>query len=921
MKSFTLAEPGLLAAWPVLIGFVLLLELRAGPRNAPLFWRVFLRSGLLGLLLLGLAGPRRTEEVPLAPRLVVLAEVFAGAPPEVQRESDAALDVLAAEARRRGVALDTLRFAGEAAAPGASAPDEPALLAPRQAFARAIDRFTAGERGGVLALATGRGLGDPAAWRAETDARGIERASWLVPRAAPPPAGIASSLEAWAVPPSTRGASALPFVVLANVPLSIALYVDGRRVQAVDLEGSAEATRHEGAIALPELADGPHEVALEASTLGSIGKSLWRERRIVVGRSAPTIGFLFAQPEPSWLLAAAAAQELALVPWTGADDRPGQSNASPRALVADAAALVGLGPDALAQLAAAVRNGLGLVVEAGTDPSAWAALAGTPLAAVLPLRPLEEEKPPAPEPALPPPPRPEPPPEPPREQKPPDPGKGRGATRRADEALPISLVLLIDRSGSMEGEKFEMALDAASRAARRLGQSDRMAIVAFAEDASVVTPMRVVGPGANVGLWLSGLAPTGRATNIHAALAKAGQLLERESSPILHAILITDGHQSPPGPLFASVVAPLRRMNVTITAIGIGDEAGLEDLRDIVRRAAGGRVLYAPRASEVPTVVTRDTTHLVTSRDERAAIEGLLADPTREPAPAEPLPEPLELPPAEEPPPEQLAPTPPPPPPIARAALVPEQAHEALAGLADATWPLVDRPRPSEALPGSRTVLKWAGEPARPVLVAGRSGIGRVLVWSLPANDSTLRAWTQSAALGAQILAAALPADGSDAAQPDLVVRAGPSGRSMLEVGAASGIDEDAALELTWRHADGRTLALPSITPTREARRVELPRSAPGTRFAVEARFAGRDLAPLHAIVPDALPPDWPRVDEAALVSAIGPRTESLSAYVATLPWGVQERSVDRSLACVGLALLLLLLDVALHRRPVRVLA
>src|SRR5207253_2906887 len=138
-----------------------------------------------------------------------------------------------------------------------------------------------------------------------------------------------------------------------------------------------------------------------------------------------------------------------------------------------------------------------------------------------PILPLVPKAPPTPAAAAPPPPPPLPPPEEPEpepepEQRP-DKGPGLVAARKPEEALPVSLLLVLDRSGSMSLEgKWKMATAVAEETAGLLAPSDRIGVVTFADDATVDVPMRTAGSVASLGLEV-GVVPDGN-TDIYRAL-------------------------------------------------------------------------------------------------------------------------------------------------------------------------------------------------------------------------------------------------------------------------------------------------------------------------------------------------------------------------------------------------------------------
>ena len=77
--------------------------------------------------------------------------------------------------------------------------------------------------------------------------------------------------------------------------------------------------------------------------------------------------------------------------------------------------------------------------------------------------------------------------------------KGRGSSDGASKKVtrPVNLALIIDRSGSMRGQKIEDARAAASKMIDNLRDGDRAAIVSYASDVRVDVPNTVISPGSS----------------------------------------------------------------------------------------------------------------------------------------------------------------------------------------------------------------------------------------------------------------------------------------------------------------------------------------------------------------------------------------------------------------------------------------
>ncbi len=108
--------------------------------------------------------------------------------------------------------------------------------------------------------------------------------------------------------------------------------------------------------------------------------------------------------------------------------------------------------------------------------------------------------------------------------------------------LPKDLVLVIDRSGSMEGEKMVQAREAAAFILERLAPEDRFGVIAFDHDILELTPGLVPADPANVSAALREVRRlTARGmTNIHESLLRAMGWLEPADRP-QYVLFLTDG--------------------------------------------------------------------------------------------------------------------------------------------------------------------------------------------------------------------------------------------------------------------------------------------------------------------------------------------------------------------------------------------
>lgn len=380
----------------------------------------------------------------------------------------------------------------------------------------------------------------------------------------------------------------------------------------------------------------------------------------------------------------------------------------------------GTGTRASEALAARVAGGSGLLVLGGPGRHGLSRLRGTALEAILPAT-LPEVPAEAPPPLAPP----DPPVRPPATDRPrPEIDDGER------EALRVALLLCIDRSGSMAGERLAMAQQAAIAAARTLSPQDRIGVLAFDDDPEWAVPFQSAGDVASIWKRIAALRPGG-GTNFHPALRTAYRAMLDEPCPIRHVILLTDGVTR--GALFRDMVEEGTAAGITLSTVAIGDGAET-NLLALLALWGRGRLYPATDPDRLPQIVTVDTRRFtIAPRDEalrrREADVGARADDAGGDRPAPP-----DAPAA--------APTPDDTPPSAPTTRTPRVARVAtfLRGLERETWPPLRHPETLRARGAASEPLVFDGIGA--AVVVGRAGAGRVaLVAADVATDEAAELW------------------------------------------------------------------------------------------------------------------------------------------------------------------------------------
>ena len=177
------------------------------------------------------------------------------------------------------------------------------------------------------------------------------------------------------------------------------------------------------------------------------------------------------------------------------------------------------------------------------------------------------------------------------------------------ERAPLNIALVIDRSGSMTGQKIERAKEAAIQAIRRLDSRDIVSVVVFDNNIDVLIPATKVSNLEGMERKIRSIEPGGT-TALHAGTQKGAEEVQKffEKGIVNRVILLSDG-QANVGPSSPAQLAELGRTlggkGISVTTLGLGSDYN-EDLMSRLASASDGNHKFIESASEMAEIFQRE---------------------------------------------------------------------------------------------------------------------------------------------------------------------------------------------------------------------------------------------------------------------------------------------------------------------------
>ncbi|MBC7830835.1 MAG: VWA domain-containing protein, partial [Hyphomicrobium sp.] len=183
-------------------------------------------------------------------------------------------------------------------------------------------------------------------------------------------------------------------------------------------------------------------------------------------------------------------------------------------------------------------------------------------------------------------------------------------TAKNERRTPVNVAIVIDRSGSMQGDRIAAAREGARVALKRLSSDDIVSLVSYNHDFDVLSPAAPLRDSRDKLIEAIDNLQASGTTALYAGVQEGGRQVEKfvSDNNVNRVILLSDGlanvGPSTPGEL-AELGRKLASKGISVSTIGLGLDYN-EDLMQRLAAASDGNHAFVERPSDLAEIFDRE---------------------------------------------------------------------------------------------------------------------------------------------------------------------------------------------------------------------------------------------------------------------------------------------------------------------------
>ncbi len=186
---------------------------------------------------------------------------------------------------------------------------------------------------------------------------------------------------------------------------------------------------------------------------------------------------------------------------------------------------------------------------------------------------------------------------------------------------PVNLTLVLDRPGSMSGQKLQKAKEATITALRRLSERDLFSLVVYDHNVSTLVPPQSAANSEWIEARIREISAGGNTALFGAVSQGAAEIRKHQDENFIQRmILLSDGLANVGPSSAADLGAALLKEGISVTTIGIGTDFN-EDLMAQLASRSDGNHYFVESSNDLPRIFAAERGDVLSIAANRIRIE------------------------------------------------------------------------------------------------------------------------------------------------------------------------------------------------------------------------------------------------------------------------------------------------------------